>query len=66
MPWNKDEAEEQTRMHNRMEELYRKGPTKPLPPIEEVNAGRKALGLAPVSQAEYDEEKRERQSRSAS
>ena len=67
MPWSNEEGEEQLTMQRAVEAQMRRGPTGPLPPIEEVNLQRKRRGLDPISQAQYNEEvERRNRARAAS
>ena len=56
MSWSKDEGQDQLTMQQAVEAAIRRGPTGPLPPIEEVNRNRKEIGMGPVSVDEYNEE----------
>ena len=61
MSWSKEEQQDQQRMQQTVEEQLKKGPTGKLPSLEEVNRGRKKVGLEPISQAHYSAEKARRE-----
>ena len=52
--FSEEEMKEQDSLQKQVEERMLKGPTAPLPPIEEVNAARRMFKQPEVSKAEYD------------